>query len=162
MVSLKYVIFEVILDRLNQVFRLLSCFPLINAYVEFQLDALLLRADRTRKTAATKCNASSSRSHAVFTIYVEANNSRDGILKLKMQIPHYFVFYMDEKFVEGSSSESILNLVDLAGSERAKESGVSTDDERFSEMKKINHSLTSLQMCIRAQHEKVDLDLVVI
>ena len=56
-----------------------------------------------RVTAETQMNSESSRSHAIFTIYVESLEKREGEL---------------EKLV-GSK----FNLVDLAGSERQSKTG---------------------------------------
>ncbi|CAB02839.1 Kinesin motor domain-containing protein [Caenorhabditis elegans] len=92
--------------------------------------ARLLRvADGGRKTAATKCNGSSSRSHAVYMWKIKAHQPSTGI-----------------------STTCQLKLVDLAGSERAKESGVSGD--QFKEMTNINQSLSILQMCISQQRSQ--------
>ena len=67
-------------------------------------DALHLMEDglKGRKTASTKMNDHSSRSHSIFTIYIEALDSKSGSVK-----------------------QAQLNLVDLAGSESAKRSGTS-------------------------------------
>ncbi|CAI5444958.1 unnamed protein product [Caenorhabditis angaria] len=93
------------------------------------VNRLLEMADSNRKTAATKCNAHSSRSHAIFQWTVKAEQEKTGI-----------------------STTSVLKLVDLAGSERAKESGVVGD--RFQEMTHINQSLSCLQKCISLQRSK--------
>jgi len=53
----------------------------------------MLRGDKNRHTGATKMNAGSSRSHSIFTVYIEVEES--------------------SKIRAGK-----LNLVDLAGSER--------------------------------------------
>lgn len=58
------------------------------------------------------------------------------------------------KYIESQVS-SVLHLVDLAGSERVKESGAV--GLVFKEMTHINQSLSSLQMCIRAQLLKVKI-----
>ncbi|CAI2335611.1 unnamed protein product [Caenorhabditis sp. 36 PRJEB53466] len=89
----------------------------------------LRRADNNRKTAATKCNQHSSRSHAIYMWNIKAHQESTGI-----------------------STTSVLKLVDLAGSERAKESGVT--GQQFSEMTAINTSLSVLQKCIGLQKSK--------
>lgn len=86
---------------------------------------------RMRSTAATLMNASSSRSHAVFTIYLfqeflEHHNNAPLIIR----------------------RESRINLVDLAGSERASLTGVS--GERLTEANNINKSLSTLGDVIKA------------
>ncbi|XGW14802.1 hypothetical protein V3C99_000793, partial [Haemonchus contortus] len=94
------------------------------------IENLLVIADRTRSTAATKCNEQSSRSHAVFELAIQGYNKTSG-----------------------ASRHACLHLVDLAGSERVKESGAEGD--RFKEMTHINSALSNLQNCIRSQLNKV-------
>ena len=67
-------------------------------------DALTLMEDglKGRATGSTKMNDHSSRSHSIFTIYIETLDSKSGSVK-----------------------QAQLNLVDLAGSESAKRSGTS-------------------------------------
>ncbi|KAF1765391.1 hypothetical protein GCK72_005343 [Caenorhabditis remanei] len=89
---------------------------------------LLQLADAQRSVASTACNLHSSRSHAIFQIYI------DGVNK------------------SGETIKCSLKLVDLAGSERAKESGA--QGEQFKELTKINQSLSTLKKCIRAQKNK--------
>lgn len=78
--------------------------------------------NQNRATAETQMNSESSRSHSIFTIYVESLEKREGEV---------------EKLV-GSK----FNLVDLAGSER--QSKTRSVGERFHEATKINLSLTAL------------------
>lgn len=93
------------------------------------ISGLLSLADKNRKTAATKCNEYSSRSHAIYMWKITAQQESTGI-----------------------STTSVLKLVDLAGSERAKESGVV--GQQFKEMTNINQSLSVLQKCINLQKTK--------
>jgi kinesin family protein 3/17 len=78
--------------------------------------------NQNRTTGETLMNSESSRSHSIFTIYVESL----------------------EKGVEGREKlvGSKFNLVDLAGSERQSKTGSVGD--RFLEATKINLSLTAL------------------
>jgi hypothetical protein len=62
-----------------------------------ELEKLLGAGLKNRKVGETAMNKDSSRSHSIFTIYVETMEETDG----------------DQKFKVGK-----LNLVDLAGSER--------------------------------------------
>ncbi|EFP12563.1 hypothetical protein CRE_29807 [Caenorhabditis remanei] len=94
-----------------------------------EIGSLLRTADKNRKTAATKCNEYSSRSHAIYMWKIKAHQQATGI-----------------------STSSMLKLVDLAGSERAKESGVI--GQQFKEMTNINQSLSVLQKCISLQKSK--------
>jgi hypothetical protein len=73
-------------------------------------DALHLMEDglKGRATGSTKMNDQSSRSHSIFTIHIEALDSKSGAVK-----------------------QAQLNLVDLSGSESAKRSG--TSGKRFQE-----------------------------
>ena len=74
---------------------------------------------RLRATHETRMNATSSRSHTVFTIYVAQHDRGTG-----------------------QSTQSALNFVDLAGSERLSRS--ESTGQRMSEALSINLSLTSL------------------
>lgn len=74
-----------------------------------------------RKTAATNMNADSSRSHSLFTIYIETGEQVN-----------------DEKRIKAGK----LNLVDLAGSERTSKTGA--QGQTLKEGIKINLSLTAL------------------
>lgn len=85
--------------------------------------------DRSRTTAATKMNDTSSRSHAVFTI-------------LLRQIHH------DMETDETTERSSRIRLVDLAGSERAK--ATEATGQRLREGSNINKSLTTLGRVIAA------------
>ncbi|CAH8545024.1 unnamed protein product [Dicrocoelium dendriticum] len=84
---------------------------------------------KNRATGATLMNADSSRSHSIFTIYLEMVD-RDPDSNT-------------EKIRAGK-----LNLVDLAGSERQSKTGASGD--RFKEAAKINLSLSALGNVISA------------
>lgn len=86
---------------------------------ENDFDKLLEISKKTRMTSSTKCNEHSSRSHAIFTIYLNGENK-----------------------ITGEKSKSKLNLVDLAGSERINNSKV--QGERLKETQNINKSLSSL------------------
>lgn len=91
------------------------------AKIESAEDAerVVKRAGAARRTESTAMNAVSSRSHAVFILYVTGRHEASGTL------------------LRGS-----LNLVDLAGSERLSRSGVEGD--RAKEACSINKSLSSL------------------
>ena len=81
-----------------------------------------------RKTGETAMNKDSSRSHSIFTIYVEtAEDNAQG---------------------EQSIKAGKLNLVDLAGSER--QSKTHATGERLKEATKINLSLSALGNVISA------------
>lgn len=85
--------------------------------------------DRSRTTASTKMNDTSSRSHAVFTIMLK-------------QIHH------DMETDETTERSSRIRLVDLAGSERAK--ATEATGQRLREGSNINKSLTTLGRVIAA------------
>uniref|UniRef100_H2YAW3 Kinesin motor domain-containing protein n=1 Tax=Ciona savignyi TaxID=51511 RepID=H2YAW3_CIOSA len=74
-----------------------------------------------RHVATTAMNRESSRSHAVFTISIEAKDKTGGVTKVRT---------------------SLLNMVDLAGSERQRDTG--TSGLRLKEAGTINKSLSVL------------------
>ena len=86
---------------------------------------------RSRTTAKTNMNESSSRSHAVFIITIEQMKENEG-------------GESDGKEIKVAK----LNLVDLAGSERVRVTGAS--GKRLDECKNINKSLSCLGMVIGA------------
>ena len=92
------------------------------------IEKLLFAGMKNRKTGATAMYADSSRSHSIFTIYVETCHT----------LPNG-----EQKFKVGK-----LNLVDLAGSERQSKTHATGD--RLDEAKKINLSLTALGNVIKA------------
>lgn len=100
----------------------LTVVPIVDVH---KMASLLRKSDANRSTAATKCNETSSRSHALFALSVKGVNATTG-----------------------AKINCCLKLVDLAGSERAKETGATGD--RFTEMTHINTALSNLQTCIRA------------
>jgi kinesin family protein 3/17 len=80
-----------------------------------------------RKVAETQMNATSSRSHSIFTIYIETGEQVNGEQRIKA---------------------GKLNLVDLAGSERQSKTGAT--GATLKEGIKINLSLTALGNVISA------------
>ena len=94
-----------------------------------QVLALLELGNRNRRVAATDMNATSSRSHAIFTIrYSKTRQDIDTQAMLEQT--------------------SKLNLIDLAGSENANAAG--TKGERLKEGGSINKSLLTLGLVIKA------------
>ncbi|KAK5970418.1 Osmotic avoidance abnormal protein 3 [Trichostrongylus colubriformis] len=85
---------------------------------------LMDKGFNNRHVGATLMNKDSSRSHSIFTVYVE------GMME------------------NGSIRTGKLNLVDLAGSERQSKTGATGD--RFKEATKINLSLSALGNVISA------------
>lgn len=87
---------------------------------------ILAQASKRRHIRNTKMNSFSSRSHAVFTIYL-------GI-----------------KHAESDIRESVINIVDLAGSEGFGKAGSQLGSEAHIEGKHINESLSALRRVINA------------
>ena len=84
------------------------------------LDDIMKTATANRKTAETKLNATSSRSHAILRLVIETSSDFEGRPDLS----------------------GVLHLVDLAGSERVSKAG--TEGMRRIEGIAINHSLLNL------------------
>ncbi|CUE71264.1 kinesin-like protein, putative [Bodo saltans] len=98
-----------------------------------EIEQLMEEGNKTRTVASTNMNATSSRSHAIFTIVINQTTTH--------------------KELNGSKSEMTarLNLVDLAGSERADRTGAT--GKTLKEGSNINQSLTSLGKVINALAE---------
>jgi len=94
-----------------------------------QIDALMLKGNSQRSIGATAMNATSSRSHSLFTVRIETSTKVDG---------------SDEEHIKAGK----LNLVDLAGSERQSKTEATGD--RLKEAQKINLSLSALGNVISA------------
>ncbi|KAM9817524.1 kinesin-like protein KIF28P [Neosynchiropus ocellatus] len=90
-----------------------------------QVEQLMERGTRTRTTAATHTNASSSRSHMLIMVQLKQIFTKESVTK-----------------------HSNINLVDLAGSERQRSTGSEAD--RLKEGTAINLSLTTLGNVISA------------
>ena len=85
------------------------------------IEKAMSNGNHHRITKETNMNEKSSRSHAIFTIYIETSTNHEG---------------------KQSIRAGKLNLVDLAGSERQKKTGAS--GERLKEAIEINLSLSAL------------------
>eukprot|EP00730_Choanoeca_flexa_P000968 TRINITY_DN10419_c0_g1_i5.p1 TRINITY_DN10419_c0_g1~~TRINITY_DN10419_c0_g1_i5.p1 ORF type:complete len:680 (+),score=163.12 TRINITY_DN10419_c0_g1_i5:89-2128(+) len=87
-----------------------------------EMEKIMTKGNRNRSVGATKMNADSSRSHAIFTVLVErVEKGADGEEHIRM---------------------GKLNLVDLAGSERQGKTGA--EGQRALEGIEINRSLLTL------------------
>lgn len=84
--------------------------------------------NKNRSVGETLMNKDSSRSHSIFSIYVEVGEKCEN---------------GNDRYVAGK-----LNLVDLAGSERISKTGAAGD--RLKEAQKINLSLSALGNVISA------------
>lgn len=96
-----------------------------------QIEQLMDEGSKARTVASTNMNATSSRSHAVFTIVLTV-----------------------AKASTGRSMVSKIHMVDLAGSERATATGAS--GQRLKEGANINKSLSTLGKVIAALAKKSD------
>ena len=92
-----------------------------------EIESYMEAGTNNRKTGETAMNKDSSRSHSIFTIYVETAETVQG---------------------EQSIKAGKLNLVDLAGSER--QSKTQAKGDRLKEATKINLSLSALGNVISA------------
>ena len=111
-----------------------------------ELEEKLLRGSESRAVAQTKMNQSSSRSHAILTVYLQQRTEQHDIL------PSGCVREDGSLLVEKLSK---IHMVDLAGSERVANSGAVGD--RLREAVNINTSLSSLGMVITALVDKEEL-----
>lgn len=96
-----------------------------------QIEQLMDEGSKARTVASTNMNATSSRSHAVFTIVLTITKEKSG-----------------------RSMVSKIHMVDLAGSERATATGAS--GQRLKEGANINKSLSTLGKVIAALAKKSD------
>ena len=94
-----------------------------------EIEKIMKAGSKNRKLAATKMNAESSRSHSIFSIYIETSEEAGDDQEMR--------------FRAGK-----LHLVDLAGSER--QSKTEATGERLAEAQKINLSLSALGNVISA------------
>lgn len=92
-----------------------------------ECERIMEKGWKSRAVGATLMNADSSRSHSIFTVYLERVQT-------------------DEE--DGNIRKGKLNLVDLAGSERQAKTGATGD--RLKEATKINLSLSALGNVISA------------
>lgn len=102
--------------------------------------AALASGFASRRTAATKMNEHSSRSHAVLTVYVRGH-------RLEAQ--------ENDLGGEGMVRRErlgVMDIVDLAGSERAK--ATQTEGSALKEAGSINKSLMVLKSVVNALHER--------
>ena len=94
-----------------------------------EIDSIMQTGSQNRHTGETKMNKDSSRSHSIFTMYIEMAE-------------------LDEDSDAQKIRAGKLNLVDLAGSERQSKTGATGD--RLNEANKINLSLSALGNVISA------------
>ncbi|KAG0935318.1 hypothetical protein G6F57_008590 [Rhizopus arrhizus] len=101
------------------------------------IDQLMDEGNKARTVAATQMNATSSRSHAVFTIFV-TQRTQDPTTK------------------QTAEKVARISLVDLAGSERANSTGAT--GVRLKEGANINKSLTTLGKVIAGLAEQASAE----
>jgi len=93
-----------------------------------KINQLMAKAAKQRAVGETNMNATSSRSHSIFALYLKGTNPASG-----------------------TEINGALHMVDLAGSERLDKSGASGD--RLKETQNINKSLSSLADVFAAKAE---------
>jgi hypothetical protein len=108
-----------------------------------QAYAYLDKGNLSRTTAETLMNATSSRSHAIFTISIEV-----FVPSTELSAESEGPSDKHKMIVGGEYIQSKLHIVDLAGSERAKRTGAG--GVRLKESVGINQGLLSLGKVIRA------------
>ena len=111
-----------------------------------EIEKALTYGNKNKHMGETSMNQESSRSHSIFTVYIEVGENLDVSLSSLFIITY---FYQDEKNKKIKAGK--LNLVDLAGSERQSKTNATGD--RLNEAKKINLSLTALSNVINALSE---------
>ena len=92
-----------------------------------EIDQVMQAGKQNRSTGATRMNATSSRSHSIFTVIIECASTDERGEHIRV---------------------GRLNMVDLAGSERQSKTGATGD--RLKEATKINLSLSALGNVISA------------
>ena len=117
------------LKILADVVQGLTNFPVDSAE---QVDALLIKAKKNRKVAATHANAHSSRSHFVFQLIIEGTNAN------------------------GEKCRGSLNLIDLAGSENLD---AAKDEKQRFEGQKIRESLSFLKTALMRLREDANANV---
>jgi kinesin family protein 6/9 len=116
--------------------------------------ALLFEGEANRALAEHALNAGSSRSHAVFTLYVEQSMEEEdvagggGRARRRPRSPEA------EGTAERVRVSSKMHLVDLAGSERLAKTR--SDGTTLSEATFINSSLSFLEQCVVALLERAE------
>ena len=108
--------------------------PVASAYDAMKVFA---RGSINRTTGSTLMNDSSSRSHAIFTIFLEQKPLKSAVIP-GQKLPTAMGKVINSKF----------HLVDLAGSERAKRTGAV--GQRLKESVRINQGLLALSKVISA------------
>lgn len=92
---------------------------------EAEVQELISSGTKKRRNRCTKMNSSSSRSHAILTIYLGIEHE------------------------DNTKRESVINLVDLAGSESQRDTGNITAEAQ-AEAKSINEGNLNLKLVIDA------------
>lgn len=108
---------------------ILKNLSMIKVENEHQALDLLMTGNFIRHVSSTPMNLASSRSHAIFTCFLEGRDLNSEVMRV-----------------------SKINLVDLAGSERMKANNY--DSSMVNETKYINLSLSFLEQVIIALNEK--------
>lgn len=107
---------------------------------------------QARTVAATNMNETSSRSHAVFTLFL-TQKRLDDLTKLETEKVARIRQENERKCSkERETYENTISLVDLAGSERANSTGAT--GARLKEGANINRSLTTLGKVIAGLAEQ--------